>query len=52
MGILTYDANEDIRSLKQYVLFGIKGVSAYAEHAFNLGYTNKEVFQQRSALDF
>ncbi len=44
VGILTYDANEDIRSLKQYVLFGIKGVSAYAEHAFNLGYEEQDIY--------
>jgi len=44
VGILTYDANEDIRSLKQYVLFGIKGVSAYVEHAFNLGYEQQDIY--------
>lgn len=44
VGILTYDADEDIRSLKQYVLFGIKGVSAYVEHAFNLGYEEDDIY--------
>lgn len=44
VGILTYDENEDIRSLKQYILFGIKGVSAYAEHAFNLGYEEQDIY--------
>jgi len=44
VGILSYDTNEDIRSLKQYVLFGIKGVSAYAEHAFNLGYEQQDIY--------
>lgn len=44
VGILTYDANEDIRSLKQYILFGIKGVSAYAEHAFNLGFEQQDIY--------
>lgn len=44
VGILTYDTNEDIRSLKQYVLFGVKGVSAYAEHAFNLGYEEGDIY--------
>jgi len=44
VGILTYDTNEDIRSLKQYVLFGIKGVSAYAEHAFNLGFEQEGIY--------
>lgn len=44
VGTLSYDKDEDVRSLKQYVLFGIKGVSAYAEHAFNLGYEDSTVF--------
>jgi hydroxylamine reductase len=44
VGTLTYDTNEDIRSLKQYVLFGIKGISAYAEHAFNLGYEQQDIY--------
>lgn len=41
---LTYDTNEDIRSLKQYVLFGIKGIAAYAEHAFNLGFEQLDIY--------
>ena len=41
---LTYDTDEDIRSLKQYVLFGIKGISAYAEHAFNLGFEQHDIY--------
>lgn len=35
--------NEDIRSLKSLILFGIKGMAAYAYHALVLGYKNKEV---------
>jgi len=38
-----WSGNDDIRSLKSLVLFGIKGVAAYAYHAFNLGYKDKEV---------
>ncbi len=45
VGTLTYDSNEDIRGLKQYVLFGIKGMAAYAEHAFNLGYEDDDIFK-------
>ncbi|MCU0473240.1 MAG: hydroxylamine reductase [Bacteroidales bacterium] len=41
---LSYDANEDIRALKQYTLFGIKGISAYAEHAFNLGFEQQDIY--------
>ncbi len=35
--------NEDIRSLKSLILFGIKGMAAYAHHALMLGYTDDEV---------
>ncbi len=45
VGTLTYDSSQDILGLKQYVLFGIKGVSAYAEHAFNLGYEDDTIFK-------
>ncbi|MDD4644485.1 MAG: hydroxylamine reductase [Bacteroidales bacterium] len=43
VGILT-EPNEDIRSLKQLLTYGVKGMSAYAEHAYNLGYENEGVF--------
>ncbi|MEL7603460.1 MAG: hydroxylamine reductase [Bacillota bacterium] len=35
--------NEDIRSLKSLILFGIRGMAAYAYHAMVLGYTDDEV---------
>ncbi len=38
-----WDANEDIRSLKSLVLFGIRGVAAYAYHADVLGYRDNDV---------
>ncbi|KKP51236.1 MAG: Hydroxylamine reductase, partial [candidate division TM6 bacterium GW2011_GWF2_33_332] len=41
---LTYDTNDDIRGLKQYVLFGVKGMAAYTEHAFNLGFEQQEIY--------
>ena len=34
-----WNAEEDIRSLKSLILFGIRGVAAYAYHAAVLGYT-------------
>ncbi len=43
VGILAIE-NEDIRSLKELLTYGIKGMAAYAEHAFNLGHTNKEIY--------
>ena len=42
VGILSY-TNEDIRSLIHLVLFGVKGMAAYAEHASNLGFEKEEV---------
>ena len=41
-GILATE-NEDIRSLRELLIFGIKGIAAYAHHAMMLGNTNKKV---------
>lgn len=38
-----WEDDEDIRSLKSLILFGIRGMAAYAYHAAVLGYTDKEV---------
>lgn len=38
-----WSAEEDIRSLKSLILFGLRGMSAYAYHAAIAGYTDKEV---------
>ena len=38
-----WGADEDIRSLKSLILFGIRGVAAYAYHADVLGYTDAKV---------
>lgn len=35
--------DEDIRSLKSLILFGIRGMAAYAYHAMVLGYTDETV---------
>ncbi len=40
---LVWNAHEDIRSLKSLILFGIRGMAAYAYHAGVLGYTDDEV---------
>ena len=39
-----WNANEDIRSLKSLILFGIRGMAAYAYHASILGYTDKTIY--------
>ena len=36
-------ADEDIRSLKSLILFGIRGVAAYAYHALILGYEDNQI---------
>ncbi len=38
-----WEANEDVRSLKSLILFGIRGVAAYAYHAAVLGYQDESV---------
>ncbi|MGD9559554.1 MAG: hydroxylamine reductase, partial [Oscillospiraceae bacterium] len=38
-----WNANEDIRSLKSLILFGMRGMAAYAYHALVLGYTDPAV---------
>jgi len=43
VGVLK-EKNEDIRSLKELLTYGLKGMSAYAEHAYNLGYKNDDIF--------
>ena len=40
---LLWNAQEDIRSLKSLILFGVRGMAAYAHHAMVLGYTDEEV---------
>ena len=38
-----WEADEDIRSLKSLILFGIRGMAAYAYHAAVLGYEDETV---------
>lgn len=38
-----WDTDEDIRSLKSLILFGLRGMAAYAYHALVLGYEDDEV---------
>ena len=43
VGILR-TANEDVRSLRELIVYGLKGMAAYTEHAMNLGFTSDEIF--------
>jgi len=49
VGVLT-EKNEDIRSLRELVIYGIKGMAAYTEHAYNLGHEDvaNYAFMQRA----
>ena len=51
IGVLS-TANEDVRSLRELLIYGIKGMAAYAEHAFNLGYEDKSInaFMQKGLV--
>ncbi len=44
VGVLRTE-NEDVRSLRELLTYGLKGMAAYAEHAYNLGETNPAVFE-------
>jgi len=43
VGILSTQ-NEDFRSLRELLIYGIKGLAAYAEHAANLGFEDAEIY--------
>ncbi len=43
VGILSTE-NEDVRSLREMIIYGLKGMAAYLEHALNLGKENFEVY--------
>jgi len=43
VGVLSTQ-NEDVRSLRELLTYGIKGLAAYAEHAANLGFEDAEVY--------
>ena len=46
-------AGEDIIGLRAMMLYGLKGVAAYAYHAHALGYEDEEIFERiENALDF
>ncbi len=43
VGVLSTE-NEDVRSLREMITYGLKGMAAYAEHAKNLGKENPEIY--------
>ena len=42
IGVLATE-NEDVRSLREMITYGLKGMAAYAEHAKNIGKENLEI---------
>ena len=51
VGVLRTE-NEDIRSLRELLTYGVKGMAAYAEHASNLGYEEDDIhtFMQKALV--
>ena len=43
VGVLATE-NEDIRSLRELVVYGLKGMAAYAHHALNLGASDDAIY--------
>ncbi|SHK19007.1 hydroxylamine reductase [Hathewaya proteolytica DSM 3090] len=43
VGVLSTE-NEDIRSLREMIIYGLKGMSAYTHHALNIGKENIDIY--------
>ncbi len=43
VGVLATE-NEDVRSLRELIIYGLKGMAAYTDHALNLGKENSEIY--------
>jgi hydroxylamine reductase len=44
IGVLSTE-NEDVRSLRELLVYGLKGIAAYADHALVLGYADDGIFE-------
>ncbi|HOK01597.1 MAG TPA: hydroxylamine reductase [Spirochaetota bacterium] len=44
VGVLSTE-DEDVRSLRELLIYGLKGVAAYAHHAFVLNYEDKDIYE-------
>ncbi|MGL5620171.1 MAG: hydroxylamine reductase [Tannerellaceae bacterium] len=45
VGVLA-ETNEDLRSLKQLAVYGVKGAAAYTDHALNLGFEDDSLYER------
>ena len=43
VGVLATE-NEDVRSLRELITYGLKGMAAYGEHAYNIGKESHELY--------
>jgi len=43
-GVLATE-NEDVRSLRELIVYGVKGIAAYADHAAMLGQEDEEIYK-------
>jgi hydroxylamine reductase len=43
VGVLSTE-DEDVRSLRETIIYGLKGIAAYAEHAYNLGKEDSDIY--------
>jgi hydroxylamine reductase len=44
VGVLATE-NEDVRSLRELITYGLKGMAAYADHALNIGKEDPEIYE-------
>ena len=38
-------ADEDVRSLRELIIYGLKGMAAYTEHAHNIGHEDSSIYE-------
>ncbi|MFP4485263.1 MAG: hydroxylamine reductase, partial [Spirochaetaceae bacterium] len=38
--------DEDVRSLREFIIYGLKGIAAYGDHAWILGYEDEEIYRE------
>ena len=43
VGVLATE-NEDVRSLRELIIYGLKGMAAYTHHALNIGKVNNDIY--------
>lgn len=43
VGVLSTE-NEDVRSLRELIIYGLKGMAAYTHHALNIGKENQDIY--------